>query len=57
MNERLKKMVSVLLLTAVLCVLPGTMAWASETGDGSGSTDVSAITPDAPIGDQTGGES
>lgn len=57
MNERLRKMVSVLLLTAVLCVLPGTMAWASETGDGSGSTDVSAITPDAPIGDQNGGES
>ena len=57
MNENWKKAVSALLLAAVLCVLPGTMAWASDTGDGSGSTDVSAITPDAPVGEQSGGES
>ena len=50
MNQKRKKMISVLLLTALLCTLAGTVAWAE------GSTDIGAITPDASIGDQTDDE-
>ena len=51
MKKNWKKLLSVLLLSALLCALPGTLAWA---------TDISAITPDGPAGnqvveDQTGG--
>ena len=44
MKKNWKKTVSVLLLTALLCALPGTLAWA---------TDIGAITPDNPAGSQT----
>ena len=50
MKKNWKKTVSVLLLTALLCALPGTVSWA----DG---TDVNAITPDGPTVNQPGGES
>jgi len=44
MKKNWKTTVSVLLLAALLCVLPGTLAWA---------TDIGAITPDNPAGSQT----
>ena len=44
MKKNWKKTVSVLLLAALLCALPGTLAWA---------TDIGAITPDNPAGSQT----
>ena len=47
MKKNWKKMISVLLLAVLLCVLPGTLAWA---------TDISAITPDNPSGNQIVGE-
>ncbi len=50
MRKNWKKSVSVLLLTALLCALPGTLAWAE------GGTDVGAIVPDGPAGNQTVGE-
>ena len=50
MKKNWKKTVSVLLLTALLCALPGAVSWA----DG---TDVNAITPDGPTVNQPGGES
>ena len=43
MKKNWKKLFSVLLLAALLCALPGTLAWA---------TDISAITPDGPAGNQ-----
>ena len=47
MKKNWKKTVSLLLLTALLCALPGTLAW------GEGGTDVGAIVPDGPAGNQT----
>ena len=52
MKKNWKKLFSVLLLAALLCALPGTLAWG---------TDVDAITPDGSggnqiVGDQTGGD-
>ncbi len=44
MKKNWKTTVSVLLLAALLCALPGTLAWA---------TDIGAITPDNPAGSQT----
>ena len=51
MKKNWKKTVSVLLLTALLCALPGAVSWAE------GTTDVNAITPDGPTVNQPGGES
>ena len=51
MKKNWKKTVSVLLLAALLCALPGTLAWGENV-----STDVGAIVPDGPAGNQTGGE-
>ena len=51
MKKNWKKTVSVLLLTALLCALPGAVSWAE------GTTDVSAITPDGPTVNQPGGDS
>ena len=51
MKMNWKKTVSVLLLTALLCALPGAVSWAE------GTTDVSAITPDGPTVNQPGGDS
>ena len=50
MKKNWKTTVSVLLLAALLCALPGALAW------GEGGTDVGAIVPDGPAGNQTGGE-
>ena len=50
MRKNWKTTVSVLLLAALLCALPGTLAWAE------GGTDVGAIVPDGPAGNQTVGE-
>ena len=52
MKKNWKKLYSVLLLAALLCAVPGTLAWG---------TDVDAITPDGSggnqiVGDQTGGD-
>ena len=51
MKKNWKKTVSVLLLTALLCALPGAVSWAE------GTTDVSSITPDGPTVNQPGGDS
>ena len=51
MKKNRKKTVSVLLLTALLCALPGAVSWAE------GTTDVSSITPDGPTVNQPGGDS
>ena len=52
MKKIWKKTLSVLLLAALLCALPGALAWADD-----GATDVGAIQSDGPTGTQTGGDS